>query len=296
MLKTYILLLLVFAAGLYTQENKNHILNTALIDSLTEVIKLNEKTRMIRFGSDAVSAINTKEGIIIVDAGISAELTAGYRKKIKTQFNNKEFLYVINTHGHHDHYRGNYIFKDSKIIAHLNSLKEINFYLAYPEKLKEALKNTVSTTESYLKSLEPKTDEWKEILTQVIKYKSAYNDINNNIPVLKPDLTFNDSLKIPLTDMNLDIFYFGNFHSESDIIIYIPEMKMIFTGDLFSKYGRPSRDYSLMTDSKIISQSLNKIEKRLNNIETVVTGHGVILTQQDLKSFISLVKKELNRI
>ena len=58
-----------------------------LIDSLIEVKRINEKTLLITFGYDAITAVNTNKGIVVVDAGISPGLTSRYRKIIEKEFN-----------------------------------------------------------------------------------------------------------------------------------------------------------------------------------------------------------------
>jgi glyoxylase-like metal-dependent hydrolase (beta-lactamase superfamily II) len=60
---------------------------------------------------------------------------------------------------------------------------------------------------------------------------------------------------------------------------------VLFTGDLFSKYGRPSvNDLSTGDEDKWI-RAIKWIENRLDKIEMVITGHGEILSIDDLKKF-----------
>jgi hypothetical protein len=75
-------------------------------------------------------------------------------------------------------------------------------------------------------------------------------------------------------------------------------MKVLFTGDLFSKYGRPSLGNSSDTDNNGWLLANNWIQKRLNNIETIIDGHGQILTIDDLRIFnenlLLIYSKEYN--
>ncbi|PLX20808.1 MAG: hypothetical protein C0599_08550, partial [Salinivirgaceae bacterium] len=96
-----------------------------LTDSLIQVQKINDVTILVSFGADAVTAINTKNGIVVIDAGISTYLTKKYKKIIAQEFNNQKFIYLINTHSHHDHNRGNSVFDEAKIIGHVNGFDEI---------------------------------------------------------------------------------------------------------------------------------------------------------------------------
>ena len=67
------------------QINQNKI-ESQKIDSLIKMHKVNDRTVMVNFGYDAVTAIKTIHGIVLVDAGISTVLTDKYRKTIEDVF------------------------------------------------------------------------------------------------------------------------------------------------------------------------------------------------------------------
>ncbi len=255
------------------------------IDSLIEIQKVNERCILIKFGADAITAINTKKGIVVIDAGISPGLTARYRKIIENEYKRNDFTYVINSHGHPDHIGGNTVFPEAGIAGHVNSLKEVSEQLKNREGRIRSLGKTVEYYELQLKATEQDTKEWKENFTQRTRYLSAYNDAKYLTAVKQPDITFSDSLKIDSGDTTFEMIWFGKSHSNSDILIYIPEMNILFTGDLFSKYGRPGFNDTSITDKKRWRQSVRWIEKRMINIENIIDGHGGMLSVDDLKSF-----------
>jgi glyoxylase-like metal-dependent hydrolase (beta-lactamase superfamily II) len=259
------------------------------IDSLISVKRINEKTILISFGADAVTAIYTQEGIVVVDAGISTGLTAKYRKIMETEFQSTRFKYVINTHGHHDHTRGNMVFGDAEIIGHENSIEEIDRQNENRYKAAESLKRIAGDYDIQVKQCEAGTEEWKENFTQKYRYLFASKDIMDSIRIKKPDILFTDSLYIHLTDVTLELFFFGRCHSESDILIYIPEMKILFTGDLFTRYGKPSVYDNIVPEKEKRKESVAWIEKRAGHIETIITGHGQVLGIEDLRSYSSRI-------
>jgi glyoxylase-like metal-dependent hydrolase (beta-lactamase superfamily II) len=255
------------------------------IDSLIEIQRVNEHCILIKFGSDAITALKTKKGIVVIDAGASSGLTAKYRKIIENEFQNNDFIYVINSHGHPDHYGGNTVFSESGIIGHVNCLQEISEQWNNMGKRAETLNKIVENYESQLKTSDPDTKEWNEIFTQKTKYLYAYYDAKNLIAAKQPDIIFSDSLTINMGDVTLEMIYFGKCHSNSDILIYVPEMAILFNGDLFYKYGRPSINGKLMKDNDRWQHSVSWIEKRMINIEKIIDGHGEELSIDDLKSF-----------
>jgi cyclase len=280
---------LVSFSGCSSKQIALNNIDSKKVDSLIKVQKINDRTIIVSFGYDAVTAIKTQKGIVIVDAGISTALTARYKKTIENEFNQNDFIYLINTHGHHDHIGGNSIFSQTKVIGHENCLKDVSDRWTDPGKAMMRLSKIVEDYEHQLKQSIPNTAGWNDIFTQKIRYLSAYLDIKNHIPVKLPDTTFSDSLKLESGDITFEMIYFGRFHSYSDILIYTPELRIIFIGDLFSKFGRPDITDSSMIDKVRCRQAIKWIEKRINNIDTVIGGHGQILSNDDLKQFIKNV-------
>ena len=255
------------------------------VDSLIKVQKVNERTIMVNFGYDAITAIKTEQGIVIIDAGISTALTAKYRKTIENIFSQDDYEYVINTHGHHDHIGGNMVFSQAKIVGHENSQKEVSERWTDPEKSMMSLCKIVEDYEQKLQQSIPNSSEWDDIFTQKIRYMCAFFDVKDHITVKLPDITFSDSIKLDLGDTTFEMIYFGKFHSNSDIVIYVPEIHMIFIGDLFSKYGRPSISDPSTIDVAKCMKAISWIENRMNNIEKVIDGHGHIFSIDDLNDF-----------
>lgn len=259
------------------------------IDSLIVVREINERCILIKFGPEAVTAISTKKGIVVVDAGISTEMTSRYRKIIENTFHRSDFAYVINTHAHPDHYGGNSVFHEAGIVGHVNCLREIARQRSNPEKVVNSLQKIAEDYEMQLQASDPDSREWNDIFVQKTRYQSAYNDAKKLLAVRMPDITFSDSMNIEMGDISLKMFYFGKCHSESDIMIFVPEMKILFTGDLINEHGRPSISDRLMTDRERWRQSVYRIEKIINNIEIIIGGHGQIITTDDLRSFNSRI-------
>ena len=236
-------------------------------------------------GPDAITTIHTKKGIVVIDAGISTGLTSKYRDRIEKEFHSTNIAYVINTHAHHDHNRGNSVFKNARIIGHVNSLEEIKKQWEAPEKVKKTMGKVVAAYDLKLKQCQPKSEEWYTAFIQKARYQYAYHDIENAVPVKRPDITFSDSYNLNMGDITFQLKYFGKCHSASDLLIFVPELKLLFTGDLMFRFGKPSVNDSTRADRKLWIASVHWIQQRMQNIETVIGGHGQILSVDDLKSF-----------
>ncbi|MDD3876034.1 MAG: MBL fold metallo-hydrolase [Bacteroidales bacterium] len=265
------------------------------IDSFIEVRNINAKTIIVTFGADAITAINTNNGIVVIDAGISSGLTLKYRHIIEKKFQKNNFIYVINTHGHPDHVGGNNVFPNATILGQINSINEISEHNLNLSNVKISMENLITEYDSILGAAYINAEDYHHAFTQKTRYQSALNDILNDIPLKIPNSTFSDSMDVFFDDISLNLFYFGRCHSKSDILIYAPELKILFTGDLFSEYGRPSYNNPLFIDKELCKRGVSWIKQRMGAVDVIIGGHGQILSEDDLNLFVSNILSLCNQ-
>ena len=288
------ILILVFSLqGCNSQEINLNKADSQRVDSLIKVLEINDRTVLVTFGYDAVTAIKTSEGIVVVDAGISTSLTSRYKRTIEKKFGQENFIFVINSHGHHDHIRGNSVFGKAKIVGHTDCISDAPDPDTNRDTLLKRTAGIVNDYDRQLQQSDPNTREWEDNFTQKMRYSGSYLDISRNIPLKLPDVTFPDSMNLKCGDTTFEMIHFGRFHSNSDILIYVPEINTLFTGDLFSKYGRPGRSNSSTADTDKWIRALQWIEKRTGNIKTVIDGHGQVLSADDLRLFTDYLAGEV---
>lgn len=252
-----------------------------------------ENVITVHLASDAVTAVNTSEGIVVFDAGITPSLTYIYRKIIEKEFGKVDFAYLINTHSHHDHTGGNAAFEDAVIIGHANCLEEMAGRDASIEKTKEWALRIIRDYEDELKELNEGEKDWEESTCQRLRFQHLYNDISNNKrPTLPPEITFTDSLSLTNGGITLNMIYFGKAHSGSDIMIHIPELKTLLCGDLFSPGGKPAfYDQTRLYPARWM-QVMDRLMAVQPPIETVIGGHGQIMSGKDLAGFYENLKRK----
>ena len=291
---SFLIIVLTFS-GCRSKEITQNKIESDKVDSLIKIIVLNDRTVLVKFGYDALTAIKTTKGIVLIDAGISTFLTERYRKIIENKFNLKNFCYVINSHGHHDHIGGNSLFPRAQIIGHENCQNDASAGWTDTDSLLVKILRIVNDYDNKLQNSMADPAEWNDYFTQKIRYMGSYLDVRNNIRYRLPDITFSDSMMLECGDTTFEMIYFGKFHSTSDILIYIPEIKVLFTGDLFTKSGRPGMGNSSITDESRWINAIKWTNKRINNIESIIDGHGQILTTDDLGRFNASLLKKISR-
>jgi glyoxylase-like metal-dependent hydrolase (beta-lactamase superfamily II) len=113
-----------------------------------------------------------------------------------------------------------------------------------------------------------------------------------------PNITFSDRLSLYLGGVSrgtcIDLFYFGPAHTDGDAIVYFPDEKVAFIGDLIFI----GRDMLIHRHKNGSSFDLVKVLKAILNIdaEIFVHGHGDLATKNDIQNMIQNVEEKQIKI
>ncbi|WP_455206748.1 MBL fold metallo-hydrolase [Kaarinaea lacus] len=183
-------------------------------------------------------------GVILVDTGFTDEIGRHLRETI-AGITDKPVTHIINSHHHGDHVLGNSEFAGAEIIS--------------AEKCKELVK-----TSAY---------EWIQLVEGMTGYTFP-----NTKPVLAhtvfPENTQN---RVKLQGVDLILWVPNGSHTPGDMMVYLPQYKFLIGGDILVHTMTPSfRDAHIKT----WIDTLEQISKM--NIETIVPGHGPLMTVTDV--------------
>lgn len=221
---------------------------------------------------------------LIIDTFLTPSAASDLRK-IAEDLTNSPIKYVVNTHWHIDHTMGNQVFSDTMIISSketYNIMKE-NFHDENKNDLRNAwedfLKNLGVQKENARNAILEKALDLE--IKELTKYIDKFESINYTLP---NEIMSSSKYIVKGSKRVVELHCLGGGHSNSDTIVYLPEEKIAFTGDLVFVNAHPS----------IHNQPINKWLEILDkldqfNIETVIAGHGEIGT----KSTINIVKQYL---
>ncbi|MDM5264173.1 MBL fold metallo-hydrolase [Sulfurovum sp. XTW-4] len=199
--------------------------------------------------------VQTKQGFVVIDSGP----TYAYAKQAYTQMQMIENLpvkYVINTHDHDDHWLGNSFYKSKDALLIGPRTYEQNVVVGMETRMQRTL-----GSEIYGK-------------TEIVSLDTV---VDNN-------LTLNVGGKI------LEIQQLvSKAHTQGDLIVYLPDEKVLFAGDLvFNGRVTSIRDGSIIGSIK----ALEKIEAR--HPKVIIGGHGYKTdanATQALKSYLLEMKE-----
>ncbi len=204
-------------------------------DVILKIRKLSDKvlvlTEVSPFTNNFV-AISSKKGLVVVDTSGSVTTAAAVREIIEKRFKRKDFAYVINTHHHWDHTYGNQVFKDVKRVGHERLIETLKPGAINIERNIAFRKRAMNANKEKLKSLDPKSDEAKDLQNRINFTSRNIKTLEQLVPTA-PDIAFKNHLTLDLGDLTVNLIYFGRAHSGSDILIHVPEEGILMTGDLF---------------------------------------------------------------
>ena len=206
-------------------------------------------------------------------------------KTVAMQLTKKPVSFVINSHYHNDHIRGNQVFAPgSTIISTTWTRYEMN--ISEPEERAWEKQNAAKRLADTKQKLKTANGMAKEELPMWAGY---YEGMVLSGPLLKttlPDLTFNDSLWIHGSKRSIKLVECKNGHTESDAIMLLPNDGIIFMGDLFFVKRHP-----YLGDGSAISlqQHLEKWAAD-PNYSHYVPGHGPVGGKKEMIALINYLK------
>jgi glyoxylase-like metal-dependent hydrolase (beta-lactamase superfamily II) len=73
----------------------------------------------------------------------------------------------------------------------------------------------------------------KNARANLVDIQQPYYEDTPGTPIGLPRVTFSDELSVNLAGREIRAKYFGRGHTNGDVIVYFPDLKVIHTGDLF---------------------------------------------------------------
>lgn len=176
-----------------------------------------------------------RRGVISIDACSTERRTRAYLDAIR-RVSDAPVRTLVNTHHHGDHTFGNYLFQNATIVAH-ESARSAMLAAGLPD--------------------DPRF--WSPV---------SWGDLE----LAPPFLTFRDEIAIYSDDLRCEVRYVGTpAHTTNDSIVWLPERRLLFSGDLLFNGGTP---FLLMGSISGAQDAVNAL--RTLGAETIVPGHGQV--------------------
>jgi len=255
-----------------------------------EIVKLEEGiyTAIHKEGGHAIcnaGIIDLGTETLIFDTFITPQAADELLKAI-ADLDLPQIRFVVNSHHHNDHVRGNQVFDESVFILSSEKTRELMEMLE-PEQIKE---EKVFAPERYEGlRLEKEKIKDPEAEKEIQMWLGYYEGMIASHPILVttlPVVTFTGEFSIRGSSKKIELMEFTGGHTASDVVMYLPEEKILFTGDLLFVDTHPYLGDGIL-DSWI--ENLEKIKEM--DVEIFIPGHGPPGKASDLDELIAYIQQ-----
>ena len=245
------------------------------------------------------AVIINEDDVLIVDSHSKPSAAKALLKQIG-KITKNPVRYVVNTHFHYDHARGNQaFFSNYSHEVTLISSEQTRMDLIGIETAR--LKREVSELPGIVANLEQdfereSNSKRKQELAATLNQARTYQQELKSVELVLPQLTFDRSMILHKKDREIMFLFLGRGHTSGDIVVYLPREKVLATGDLVTAWV-PGMNDGFPNEWIATLGEISKL-----SIESVIVGHGavsgrhVIEVQQNfLNEFISAVRAEIRK-
>ena len=201
--------------------------------------------------------IFTREGAILIDTPLPPEEAIRWREEVRKR---GKILFIINTEHHIDHVVGNFFFPETPIIAHRLTRK------ALEEDSADRIRGVL-----------------RELYTKPITLPEDYT-------LRLPSITFDGEMTLHIGGLTIEILHMPG-HTPGQTCVYIPERKVIFTGDNIFSGVQTFLHTSLPYEWILSLERMKNME-----IDLIIPGHGEICGKEYIDEQISFIREWIDAV
>ncbi len=251
-----------------------------------------------------LTAIQSTKGLVIVDTEMSPRIMAPIKERIEQHFGRGDWIYAINTHAHDSHAGGNCLFPGATIVGHTNLAQDQQWLIHRqrdPDAKRRALDGmdqTVRRFRALLPQVAGRPAEQRLVRGEIRFWELHRLDLQEGYEIVPPTLTFADRHTIDLGDLRLELVFFGRGHSLSDILVYVPEERLLVTGAIAYQRGQLPEigEQTELNDVQRFLAVLDEFLAPKQKIEHVVPSHSEPLVKSDLLPVRNYYRKMLDGV
>ncbi|MBL4820224.1 MAG: MBL fold metallo-hydrolase [Gammaproteobacteria bacterium] len=232
--------------------------------------------------------IERDDDIVLVDSHITPSAGRALLESIRT-VSDKPVTTLINSHFHYDHSYGVPAFGDIQIIGHEYTREKLSHEPLNDPTYQFSLtrfNNTLAALEARLADTGDPTER-AEIQSRIEYWQAHIKAQEENDPA-PPTISMSDRMTLFAGGREIQIHFFGRAHTGGDVAVYLPQEKIVFTGDML--LGRPS----FMGDGYVSewSQTLENLKQL--DFELILPGHGPAFTDRERINHIQAYYRDFN--
>jgi len=196
-------------------------------------------TRRYAFADQQIGVVLGGSDVLLVDTRITHRQGREIADDLR-ELTRDPVTIVVNTHWHHDHTFGNHTFRPVTIWGHER---------CPPRMLELGERMRASVAESL-------PDLAADVAEVIID---------------PPDRTFGEHARVEVGDRMIELRYLGRGHTDSDIVVEVPDAGVVFAGDLLESGATPYFGDGYPLDWP---ETVSRLAERITG--PVVPGHGAV--------------------
>lgn len=110
-----------------------------------------------------------------------------------------------------------------------------------------------------------------------------------------PTKTYAKTDKLTIDGVHIQLYHWANGHTSGDTIVYLPDEKIVFGGDLLVT-NRPDTLIHLEKNGSAAGWIENAKGMVGLNADTYLTGHGEMMTKADVQKKLALIQDKYDKI
>ncbi len=215
------------------------------------------------------------DGLMIIDATMVAAMAQNFITEIR-RVSDLPYRHLINTHSHLDHTGGNRLFTGAEIISHSNCLEEMQAQAARPPG---------GPRMGGVAALMPESEGRTRMFEMVDEDPDRY--------IKMPTVTYEDRMTLHYGDTEVQLLYYGPAHTYGDTLVYFPESKTLFAGDIAFFYAMPFAAAGKVGGWLQVIDRVKELD-----VDLIVPGHGPVGGKQELedeREYFAFVMEQAER-
>ena len=277
--------------------NRLLIVAVALVIGQAATLAQNQKLEIVKLADGVYAGIYSEirmdpvegnslivvgaDGVLVLDSGRTPDSARTMMSEIR-KLTDKPIRVVVNSHWHDDHIFGNQAYQDAfpdvRIIAHRNTREDMQQQVV-PSLTKYGLEYWQKMAANFESQLArgarpdgtPLTDQQRARLKEQIGTLNAFIPKIPSLRVVLPTVTIDGAMTVYQQDREIQIFHPGLGNTRGDLAVYLPNEKILATGDLLV-HPVPFAYGSFIPEWIVSLKKLRGLD-----VKTIVPGHGPVM-------------------
>ena len=175
-------------------------------------------------------------------------------------------------------------FRDAIIIGHENCAEQIDslHQTLRGIDIREGMEPRLKLIRDQIHTQRGSPSETANLKEALLYWSELADLLASGFRYTKPSICFNDRLTLEMGDLTLELCYGTPGYSQSDVLVYVPQERLLVTGDIFVKHRIP-----LLNEKTDVDRWRNVFKPFVEEerpVKHIIGCHGGLMTLNDLRT------------